>query len=117
MVVPIRRLGKDSIMRRTRRSRAVLRRGHRRPLQLEHLEGRLLMAGDVDDALSRANVLSASVLAPGVPVSATDSIDPDTDVDLYRVRVSAGQVVDFDIDTPQNGPGGLGSYLRLFDAN
>jgi dockerin type I repeat protein/pre-peptidase len=37
-------------------------------------------------------------------------------VDLYRFTVTAGQVVDFDIDTPLNGPGGLGSFLRLFNA-
>src|SRR5262249_31539702 len=44
------------------------------------------------------------------------SINPDTDVDLYRFTATAGQVVDFDIDTTLNGPGGLGSYLRLFNA-
>src|SRR5207248_10954761 len=41
---------------------------------------------------------------------------PDTEVNMYRFTVAACQVVAFDIDTPQNGPGGLGSYLRLFDA-
>ena len=46
----------------------------------------------------------------------SDSISPDTDVDLYRFTVTAGQVVDFDIDTALNGPGGLGSFLRLFNS-
>src|SRR5205823_2889660 len=50
------------------------------------------------------------------PVSAGDSISVDTDVDMYRFTVTANQVVDFDIDTPFNGPGGLGSFLRLFNA-
>ena len=44
------------------------------------------------------------------------SITPDIDVNMYRFTVAAGQVVDFDIDTTLNGPGGLGSYLRLFNA-
>jgi len=37
-------------------------------------------------------------------------------VDLYRFTVSAGQVVTFDIDTTQNGAGGVDSDLRLFDS-
>ena len=39
----------------------------------------------------------------------------DTDVNMVGFSVVAGQVVDFDIDTALNGPGGLSSYLRLFD--
>ena len=35
---------------------------------------------------------------------------------MVGFTVTAGQVVDFDIDTPFNGPGGLGAYLRLFNA-
>ena len=35
---------------------------------------------------------------------------------MYRFTVNANQVVDFDIDTTLNGPGGLGSYLRLFNS-
>ena len=33
-------------------------------------------------------------------------------LDIYSFTVTAGQVVDFDIDTSTNGPGGLGSFLR-----
>ena len=40
----------------------------------------------------------------------------DVDVDLYRFSVVAGQAVDFNINTPLNGPNGLGSYLRLFNS-
>ncbi len=35
---------------------------------------------------------------------------------MYRFTVTAGQLVDFDIDTTLNGQGGLGSYIRLFDS-
>jgi hypothetical protein len=35
---------------------------------------------------------------------------------MFRFTVNAGQVVDFDLDTALNGPGGLGAYLRLFNA-
>jgi hypothetical protein len=68
---------------------------------------------DPDDTLVEAFVLGAITTTP---VAVSDSIQPDTDVDLYRFTVTAGQVVDFDIDTPFNGPGGLGSFLRLFSS-
>jgi len=83
-----------------------------RRLAFEGLEQRLLLA-DLDDSLSEAASLGAISTAPK---TASKRIDPDDDVDMYRFTVTAGQVVDFDIDTPLNGPGGLGSYLRLFDA-
>ena len=67
---------------------------------------------DTDDAISEATVLGA---ISTTPKTVDASITPDVDVDMYRFTVTAGQVVDFDIDTPLNGPGGLGSYLRLFD--
>ena len=68
---------------------------------------------DTDDSLAEAVSLGAiSTTAKTVDASIT----PDVDVDMYRFTVTAGQVVDFDIDTTLNGPGGLGSYLRLFDA-
>ena len=68
---------------------------------------------DTDDSLSEALSLGAiSTTAQTVDASIT----PDVDVDMYRFTVAAGQVVDFDIDTTLNGLGGLGSYLRLFDA-
>jgi len=35
---------------------------------------------------------------------------------MVSFSVIAGQVVDFDIDTALNGPGGLASFLRLFNA-
>ena len=71
------------------------------------------MAGDPDDSLAEATSLGAiSTTATTV----NDEINPDTDVDMYRFRVTANLVVDFDIDTLLNGPGGLGSYLRLFNS-
>ena len=68
---------------------------------------------DPDDSLAEANVLGDISTTPSTTSS---SIDPDIDVDMYRFNVTAGQVVEFDIDTPLNGPGGLGSYIRLFNA-
>ena len=67
---------------------------------------------DTNDALSEATLLGA-ISTAATTVDA--SITPDVDVDMYRFTVTAGQVVDFDIDTTLNGPGGLGSYLRLFN--
>lgn len=90
------------------------RRPLRRPLRLESLERRLLLAADLDDEISEAtNLFDASTA--GVTVS--DAIVPDTDVDMYKFRVTSNMVVDFDIDTAINGPGGLGSYLRLFSSS
>jgi hypothetical protein len=89
------------------------RRVFQRALRFEGLEQRLLLADDLDDALSEAASLGAITTTPK---TASKRIDPDTDVDMYRFTVTAGQVVDFDIDTALNGPGGLGSYLRVFDA-
>ncbi len=68
---------------------------------------------DPDDTLQEATSLG-TISTTSTSVSA--SIAPDIDVDLYSFRVLAGQVVDFNIDTTLNGPGGLGSYLRLFDS-
>jgi len=72
-----------------------------------------VVSTDPDDALSEAPFLGAAGL---VPLIVSADINPDTDVDVYRFTVLAGQIVDFDIDTALNGPGGLGSYLRLFNA-
>ncbi len=40
----------------------------------------------------------------------------DIDVDMYSFTAALGQTIDFDIDTTLNGPGGLGSFLRLFSS-
>jgi len=71
------------------------------------------MASDFDDSLAEAVSLGAVLTSPR---SVNSSITPDTDVDLYSFTVTTGQTVDFNINTSTNGPGGLGSYLRLFDA-
>ena len=67
---------------------------------------------DPDDAISEANPLGALSTAP---ITISNSISPDVDVDMFGFTVTAGQVIDFDIDTSLNGPGGLGSYLRLYN--
>ena len=72
-----------------------------------------LPANDADDAISEAVALgNVSTTA----ITRTGTISPDTDVDMFSFGVTSGQVVDFDIDTALNGTGGLGSYLRLFNA-
>ena len=70
------------------------------------------VVSDPDDAISEANQVGSISLTP---TTINNSIAPDTDVNMVGFTVVAGQVVDFDIDTTLNGPGGLGSYLRLFD--
>ncbi len=80
-------------------------------LSFESLEKRLLLT-DSDDSISEAFLLGA-VSTTAKTVSA--SISPDTDVNMVGFDVNAGQVVDFDVDTPLNGPGGLGAYIRLFN--
>ena len=67
---------------------------------------------DVDDSISEATSLGAITT---VPINRGTDISPDIDVDMYRFTVNSGQVVDFDVDTPLNGPDGLAGYLRLFD--
>lgn len=85
----------------------------KRLLRLEGLEQRLLLADDFDDSLNEAVSLGTISTASK---TTNASINPDTDVDLYRFTVAANQIIDFDIDTTLNGQGGLGSYLRLFDS-
>lgn len=81
---------------------------------MEDLEGRLLMANDLDDQISEAISLGTATTAGK---SNSEAVSPDTDVDMYSFSVSAGQFVDFDIDTAENGNNGLGSYIRLFNAS
>ena len=70
-------------------------------------------AGDVPHTLSTAAALGR---IGGTALVRTESVGWPTDVDLYRFEVAAGQSVGFDIDTTTNGPPGLGSYLRVFNA-
>src|SRR6187549_1786282 len=103
----------DSAMIYTRTRRPSARRALRRLLRFEGLEQRLTLADDLDDSLVEAISMGA-VSTTANPVNGR--IDPDVDVDIYKFTVGAGQVVDFNINTPLNGPNGLGSYLRLFNA-
>ncbi len=77
------------------------------------LQAASVVVSDPDDAISEAAVLGAITTTP---IAATAGITPDTDVNMVSFTVTSGQVVDFDIDTALNGTGGLGSYLRLFNA-
>ncbi len=68
---------------------------------------------DPDDTLTEANIVGAITTSVS---TTTAAINPDIDVDVYRFSVTAGQIVDFDLDTQLNGSTGLNSYLRLFDS-
>ncbi len=99
-------------MKTKRLSRSQSRQRFQRTLGLEFLENRWLLADDPDDQLLEATAFGqVSTTARSFDAAIT----PDTDVDMYSFSVAPGQVVDFDIDTTQNGPGGLGSVLRIFD--
>ena len=106
------RLQDDGAVPSLRRSKRSGRNRFKHAMQFELLEKRLVMA-DPDDAISEAFMLGA---ISTTPISVSAAISPDTDVNMVGFTVTAGQVVDFDIDTPLNGPGGLGAYLRLFNA-
>jgi hypothetical protein len=75
-----------------------------RSLLMESLESRILLTAD--DQISEAIPIA-------IGASVSGSISPATDVDMYRVAVSAGQNVAFDIDTTNNV---LDSYIRLFNS-
>jgi hypothetical protein len=85
-----------------------------RKLQMESLEVRQTMNADFDDQMSEARPIGVS---SSVPSMVSGVVDNRLDVDMYRFSASAGQTIDFDIDTQQNGPGGLGSYIRIFDSS
>ncbi len=72
------------------------------------------LPADTDDTLSEAPSIG-TVTTSGTILNGT--INPDIDVDVTRFTVTAGQTVDFDIDTNANGAGGVNSYIRLFDAS
>lgn len=79
----------------------------------EVMEPRLLMAADVGATFAKAKALGD---VGAKPVVLVESVGTKTDVDIYQFQVLSGQKIAFDIDTPTNGPNGLGSYLRIFDA-
>jgi len=99
-----------SSFRRRPKTRLTRRTLFQYALQFEFLENRFVM--DADDQISEALKLGAISTAAN---SVSASVSPGTDVNMVAFSVTAGQVVDFDIDTPNNGPGGLGTYVRLFN--
>jgi Bacterial pre-peptidase C-terminal domain len=84
-----------------------------RKLQMENLATRQTMNADFDDQISEARPIQ---VRQDLPVSVSGIVDSSVDVDMYAIDIAYGQTIDFDIDTPQNGPGGLGAYLRIFDS-
>ncbi|WP_254510021.1 beta strand repeat-containing protein [Anatilimnocola floriformis] len=91
---------------------ATQRQRFLRPLRFESLAERLPF--DAGPTIGSALSLGVASIAG---VTKTDNISPDTDVDMFQIQVTAGQTVDFDVDTAANGPGGLGSFLRLFNSS
>ena len=67
---------------------------------------------DRDDQMSEAKPLGTL----NGTITESENISFSTDVDMFSFTVTAGMTVQFDIDTVSNGPPGLGSYLRIFDA-
>ncbi len=92
------------------------RRGQRRPAPIaalshtENLEPRLLMTADPDDQIRDAINLGTIT----TPVTRNGSVNVAIDVDIYRVDVTAGQRLSFDIDRPTTSR--LDSYIRLFNS-
>ena len=92
------------------------RRGQRRPTPIaaishtENLEPRLLMTADPDDQIQDAIRLGTIT----TPVTRNDAVNVAIDVDIYRVDVTAGQRLSFDIDRPTSSR--LDSYIRLFNS-
>ena len=82
-------------------------------MAVERLEFRQLMASDVPGSMSGAMDLGPVSIRT---IETRESIGTRNDVDMYKIQVLAGQQIGFDIDTPDNGPPGLGSYLRIFDS-
>ena len=83
-----------------------------RGLRVESLESRNLLAADFDDSLAEARPMGT---ATEQPMSVAAEISDGADVDMFRVTLASGQSIDIDVDTPTNGPGGLGGYLRVFN--
>jgi hypothetical protein len=71
------------------------------------------MNADFDDQISEASPIQ---IRTDVPVAVSGTVNVSTAVDMYKFNVTSGQTIDFDIDTLQNGPGGLGSHIRIFNS-
>ncbi len=100
---------KPTAVKKSEKSRS----SHRsRRMLLEQLENRFAM--DAGGTMQSASSLG---MVDGRSIVIQEEIATSTDVDMFAFQAKAGQSVEFDIDTPYNGPGGLGSYLRVFDAS
>jgi len=73
------------------------------------------LTADRDDQIAEAKDLGT--LRTDLWKSESADIDSDLDVDMYKFTVRAEALrVYFDVDTARNGPGGLGGYMRIFNA-
>lgn len=84
-----------------------------RSLQVENLETRQTMNADFDDQIGEAIPIQ---VRSDVPAVVAGNINVGVDVDMFRFQATPGQTIDFDIDTNSNGPGGLGSFIRIFNS-
>lgn len=79
---------------------------------------KLSLNSDLNDSIAEATALpslSIGNLGPANVFATSGSINLSSDVDIYKVTVSAGQKWGFDIDRSANST--FDSYLRLFNAN
>lgn len=73
--------------------------------------GQPVVASDSDDQLSESRSLGALTTTR----TASDSINPGTDVDMFQFTVTAGQRISFDID--QLSSPALDSWIRVFNTS
>ncbi|MGB7347679.1 MAG: right-handed parallel beta-helix repeat-containing protein [Pirellulaceae bacterium] len=78
----------------------------RRHLQVQSLERRQMLAGDMDDQIGEAIPIALGA-------TASDSISELIDVDMYSISLANGQTIGIDVDSADRE---LDSGLRVFDA-
>ena len=97
---------------------SIRRKPSAKRLRIESLEARVLLsitASELDALEDDPNdqISEAWILTPGTAQAGT--IDPGTDVDMFRFSVVDGQRVSIDVD---NAPGSsLDAWMRLFDSS
>lgn len=116
----LRKLFQKSSRRNHNRRLTARKQRHRRAL-LESLEARLLLTADpAGDDLASAQVLS---FTPGVTFEVQEAIVDEmyADVDLFKISLTAGDVLDVDVDAEFLDDGtmysSLDSHLRIFDSS
>ncbi len=100
---------------RVARRRTVRRFSSLRPREVQVLEARLVLAADIDDQISEIDISALGLLADTTTQSGSIGTvaDEAADVDLFAIKVLAGEKATIDIDhtTPD-----FNSVLRVFDS-